>query len=711
MLFIASTDQGIAPSGTFATFNPRSNYMAASASGSINTCLIIAISALAACTSKPKMPETTTAPAVPAFDVAGMDTAAKPGNDFDLFANGTWKKNNPVPGTESRWGAFSILAKENLEVKVKSIIDTLMVGKDAPKGSTAQLVGDFYRSYMDTAKLEQLGAAPLKPWMDRIDALKDLTEQAALSGEYARLGLSTFVGLQADADMHNSRMNILYSGQDGLSLGERSYYEKTDSAMANVRKEFIQHVDKMFSLAGLSEQGAGQTILDFETGLAKLQLTNIQRRDPDIYQKITFADFAKLAPKYDLTGMAKAMGITTDSLLLEDKDYVAKASAYIAATPLPVLKTWMKWQLLDTYANVLTKALNEENFRFHGTVMSGTKEQKTRELRALRATDNLLGEPLGKLYAEKYFPPTSRKKVEDMIENVRTVYGEHIKALTWMSPETKQKALEKLSLFTTKIGYPDTWKDYSMVDIKPDALFQNTMNLIAWRSNDNLVRIGKPVDTKEWGMTPQTVNAYYNPSLNEVVFPAGILQPPFFNADADDAINYGGIIAVIGHELTHGFDDQGAKFDGHGNLVNWWSDADKANFDSLAQRMIKYYDTMEALPGVHVKGALTVGENIADLGGVTLAYAALQRSLEGKPEPAKIDGYTWQQRFFLGWAQVWRANITPEAARRLAELDPHSPAHIRINAVLGQFKPFQEAWCPDGEGSMLVPDSARVVIW
>jgi Predicted metalloendopeptidase len=258
---------------------------------------------------------------------------------------------------------------------------------------------------------------------------------------------------------------------------------------------------------------------------------------------------------------------------------------------------------------------------------------------------------VGKLYAEKYFPASSRKKVEDMIENVRTVYGEHIKALTWMSAATKEKAQEKLAAFTTKIGYPDTWKDYSMVDIRPDALLRNTMNLIEWRSNDNLRRVGKPVDPKEWGMTPQTVNAYYNPSLNEVVFPAGILQPPFFNPDADDAINYGGIIAVIGHELTHGFDDQGAKFDGQGNLVNWWTDADKANFDSLAQRMIAYYDALEVEPGVHVKGALTVGENIADLGGVTLAYAALERSLQGKPEPPLIDGYNWKQRFFLGWAQ------------------------------------------------------------
>lgn len=684
--------------------------MAANTKGALSSYLILALASLAACTSKPPMTETVK-PTAPAFDVAGMDTTVKPCDDFDRFANGTWKEKNPVPSTESRWGAFGILAKENLEVKLKGIIDTLMVGKDAPKGTTAQLVGDFYRSYMDTVKLEELGASPLKPWMDRIDALTDLKGMAALSGEYGRLGVSSFLGLYAQPDQHDSKMNTLYSDQGGLSLGERSYYEKSDSAMVNIRKEFVHHVDTMFILAGLADKDAGKSILAFETGLAKLQLNNIQRRDPGIYKKLSFTDYAKLSPGFDLTTLVEKLGVRTDSLLVEDRDYVKNASAYIAATPLATLKTWMKWHLLDTYANVLNKALNQENFRFTGTVMSGTKEQKARALRALRATDGLLGEPLGKLYAEKYFPPSSRKKVEDMIENVRAVYGERIRNLTWMSPETKEKALEKLSLFTTKIGYPDQWKDYSMVDIKPNALFRNTMNLIEWRSNDNLKRVGKPVDPKEWGMTPQTVNAYYNPSMNEVVFPAGILQPPFFNAQADDAINYGGIMAVIGHELTHGFDDQGARYDGHGNLKNWWTDADKANFDALAQRMVKYYDGMEAMPGVHIKGGLTVGENIADLGGVTLAYAALQRSMQGKPEPAKIDGFTWQQRFFLGWAQVWHTNIRPEAARRQVELDPHSPAHFRINAVLGQFKPFQEAWCPDGQGAMLVPDSQRVVIW
>jgi predicted metalloendopeptidase len=298
-----------------------------------------------------------------------------------------------------------------------------------------------------------------------------------------------------------------------------------------------------------------------------------------------------------------------------------------------------------------------------------------------------------------------------MIENVRKVYGQRIDALTWMSPETKRKAQEKLAAFTTKIGYPDTWKDYSMVDITPATLLQNTMNLRAWMVNDNLVRIGKPVDPKEWGMTPQTVNAYYNPSMNEVVFPAGILQPPFFNPAADDAINYGAIMTVIGHELTHGFDDQGAKFDAKGNLVNWWTEQDKKDFDALAQRLITYFDGVEAMPGMHIKGGLTVGENIADLGGLTLSYYALVRSMEGKPEPPPVDGFTWKQRFFLGYAQIWRGNITPEELRRRLEMDPHSPARWRINATLGQLKEFADVWCPGGQGAMLVPDSARVVIW
>ncbi|HEY0978368.1 MAG TPA: M13 family metallopeptidase, partial [Flavobacteriales bacterium] len=430
----------------------------------------------------------------------------------------------------------------------------------------------------------------------------------------------------------------------------------------------------------------------------------------EIYKAVPFVEYAKLS-KIDLVKWTDALGIKPDTLLLEDRAYLEKASAYVAGTPLATLRMWMKWNVLSTYAGSLNKAIEQEDFRFFRTVMAGTKQQRSRAERALRVTDGGLGEPIGKLYAAKYFPASSRKRVEEMIENVRTVYGERIDQLTWMSADTKKKAREKLATFTYKIGYPDTWKDYSMVDINPTTLVQNRMNLAAWASNDNLVRIGKPVDPKEWGMTPQTVNAYYNPLMNEVVFPAGILQPPFFNPAADDAVNYGGIITVIGHELTHGFDDQGAKFDPQGNLTDWWTAEDKTNFEKLSGGLISYFDGFEAMPGLHVKGGLTVGENIADLGGVTLSYYALVKSLAGKPEPAPIDGFTWKQRFFLGYAQIWRGNITDAELRRRIETDPHSPAHYRINGTLGQLKEFRDVWCPDGKGAMLVPDSSRVVIW
>lgn len=678
----------------------------------LTAALVIATALIAACTQHTMDQHQQEAPkGPPAFAASGMDTTARPCDDFDRFANGVWEQKNPVPSTESRWGSFNILDKENLEVKVRGIIDSLLAMKDLKKGSNEQLIADMYRSFMDTATIEKLGATPLKPWFDRIDAVGTVNDYLSLAGELGKVGVSTYIGYHADADVHNSRMNTLFSEQDGLSLRERSYYEKQDSAMVKIRAEFVKHVDTMFGLAGLAEKDAGKTVLAFETGLAKLQLTNIQRRNPDIYKPITFAAYVKLSPKVDLMRLTKGLGIAPDSLLMEDRDYIVKASALVAATPLPTLKLWMKWNLLSTYADGLNDAIAREDFHFTRTVMAGTKQQRSRPDRGLRVVNGLLGQPIGKIYAELYFPASSRKRVEDMIENIRTVYGERIDQLTWMSPETKAKAHEKLAAFTTKIGYPDTWKDYSMVDITPTTLVQNMMNLATWRSNDNLTRIGKPVDPKEWGMSPQTVNAYYNPSMNEVVFPAGILQPPFFNPNADDAINYGGIMTVIGHELTHGFDDEGAKYDAKGNLVDWWTAEDKKNFQALSGKLVAYFDGIEATPGTHIKGGLTVGENIADLGGVTLSYHALLRSMQGKPEPAPIDGFTWKQRFFLGYAQVWRGNITPQELRRRLEMDPHSPAHWRINATLGQLKEFSDVWCDGKPGAMIVPDSARVVIW
>lgn len=649
---------------------------------------------------------------VPAFDNSSVDRSIKPCHDFDGFANNGWKKAHPIPGTESRWGAFNVLDKENKEVRLKGIIHDIAGRSGLAKGTEEQQIADYYASFLDTVTIEKRGMAPLKDWISRIDRVQTLADWAALCGELQTLGVPTWAGFGVEADMKNSKVNVVYGGQDGLSLGERSYYERTDESTQNVRKEFVVHVNKMFALAGFPEQNPGKTILDFETQLALLQLTNVQLRDPvKTYNKVAFAELRTLAPEFDWNGFAGKQQISTDSLVLQDKPYVTNGAKLLKSTPLATLKTYTKFQLLSTFAGYLPKRLDDENFRFFATVMTGRKAQRPRVDRAIRSADGVLGMPLGKLFVNKYFPESSKQKVSQMIENVRTVYGERIDQLTWMSPETKAMAHKKLKAFTYKIGYPDNWKDYSAINIQRDKLVENIISATRFKHEEKIAKIGKPVDRTEWLMTPQTVNAYYNPLNNEIVFPAGILQPPFFNPDADDAINYGGIIAVIGHEFTHGFDDQGSQFDAEGNLQNWWTEADRKNFDGLAKRYIDYFSGLEPLPGFKINGALTIGENIADLGGLTLAYYALKKSFEGKPEPAPIDGFSWQQRFFLGWAQVWHMNITDAALRNQIQTDPHSPARYRVNGPMPHLQEFHDAWkCGEGD-AMVLPPAQRVVIW
>ncbi|MGN7819940.1 M13 family metallopeptidase [Chitinophaga sp. 22536] len=678
--------------------------------------LLAAMVTFAACNSNSSTQQHQEASAdttkVPAFNVADIDTAYKACDDFDNYANGNWKKNNPIPSTESRWGAFGILDKQNKEVRLKGIIAELTSKTDLKKGTEEQQIADYYTSFLDTATIEKRGITPLKPYLDKIEAIKTLADWAAVTGELQKIGVSSFTGFGAEADAKNSKMNILYQGQSGLSLGEKSYYEQQDSATKNVRDEFVKHVDKMFTLAGFPEQKPGTTILGLESQLAKIQLTNVALRDPvKTYNRAAFSELKTLAPDFDWDAFSQKQDIKTDTLVLQNKEYLTNASKLLKTTPIDVLKTYTKWQLLTSFAGYLPKAFDEENFHFFGTVMTGKKAQKTRAERAIRSTDAKLGMPLGKLFAKKYFPESSKEKVSKMIENVRSVYGERIDKLTWMSDSTKQMARKKLASFTYKIGYPDKWKDYSSIQVDKGTLLENAISAILYEHKENIDKIGKPVDKSEWGMTPQTVNAYYNPLNNEVVFPAGILQPPFYNANADDAINYGGIIAVIGHEFTHGFDDQGSQFDADGNLKNWWTKADRVNFDKLTKRYINYFSSMEVAPGLKIKGDLTIGENVADLGGLTLAYYALQKSFEGKEEPKPIDGFTWKQRFFLGWAQVWHGNITDAALRQQIQTDPHSPARARINGPLPHLKEFQDAWGCQPGNKMVLPEAERVVIW
>ncbi|WP_295128031.1 M13 family metallopeptidase [uncultured Chitinophaga sp.] len=674
----------------------------------VATTLVAGAAAFTGCAPK----QEAKAEAVPAFDTASLDRSIAPCEDFDAFANAGWKKSNPIPGTESRWGAFNVLDKENKEVRLKGIINEIVGKTDLKKGTEEQQIADYYKSFLDSATIEKRGVEPLKPYLDKIAAVTSLKEWAAVTGEMQKFGVPTVAGFGVEGDLKNSKINALYQGQDGLSLGERSYYERADESTENVRKEFVQHINKMFALAGWSDTTAGKTIFEFEKKVALLQLTNVELRDPvKTYNKAAFAELATLMPDYDWTGFATAQGIKSDSVIIQNKAYLSNLNKLLKATPLETLKTYSRWQLLTHFAGFLPKPLDDEDFRFFATVMRGTKAQRPRVDRAIRSTDGIMGMPLGKLFVKKYFPESSKEKVSEMIENVRTVYGERVDQLSWMGKETKEMAHKKLKAFTYKIGYPDKWKDYSSIDIQGDKLVENVINAALYKHNENIAKIGKDVDRKEWLMTPQTVNAYYNPLNNEIVFPAGILQPPFFNADADDAINYGGIIAVIGHEFTHGFDDQGSQFDAEGNLKNWWTEEDRKRFDTLAGKYINYFSGIEVLPGFKVNGALTIGENIADLGGLTLAYYALKKSLEGKAEPPLVDGYNWKQRFFLGWAQVWHANITEAALRNQIQTDPHSPARERINGPLPHLKEFSEAWgCKPGD-KMVLGDSARVVIW
>ena len=645
---------------------------------------------------------------VPAFDISGIDSTIKPCADFDGFANGNWKKHNPVPSTEGSWGSFEVLDKENREVKIKGIINELLSQENLKKGSEAQLITGYYRSYLDTVTLAKRGITPIIPLSEKIVAAKSNMDLIALAGELARLNISGPFEVYVNADDRNSTMNAIFMGQGGLSMRDRNYYENKDSAMVKIRAEFVKHVDKMFSMAGWNEKAPGQTILDFETKLALIQLKNFEMRDPvKIYNKIPFSELQKLAAGINWADYYKNYGLHADTVIVQDKNYLKNLGLLIKSTPVETLKTYFRWRLLTNFANVLPSQFNKESFHFFSTVMFGVKTQRPREERAVMSVNYRLGMPLGKLYVAKYFPESSKKKVSEMIENVRSVYRERIDKLTWMSAPTKEKAKKKLAAFTWKIGYPDTWKDYSSIDIQPDKLIENSMNITLWEHNDMISKAGKPVDKKEWGMSPQTINAYNNPTNNEIVFPAAILQPPFFNPDADDAINYGAIIGVIGHEMTHGFDDQGAQYDGNGNLSNWWTPEDSKNFISLGKKLEEYFSSIEVTKGFKINGKLTLGENIADLGGLTLGYYALEKSLEGKKKPEPIDGFTYQQRFFLGWAQVWRENMTNESLINQVQTNEHSPARWRINATLPLMKEFSDAFgC-----KCTVADSLKIVIW
>lgn len=651
----------------------------------------------------------------PAFDMNNMDKSIKPQDDFYMFVNGTWLKKTPIPPEESRWGSFNMLIEKNNGALREVAERAAKTAADPSAGAEIQKVGNYYASGMDEKTIDAAKAKPLDEEFKRIDAIKDRNDLLKEIARFHSMGVSAFFGFTSGQDDKNSAMVIGQAFQGGLGMPDRDYYTKEDDASKKLREQYVAHVTKMLTLLGESATVAAdhaKKIMAIETSLAVPARTRVELRDPQKnYNKMTQADLQQLTPDWKWADYFKEINLTEPGdINVGQPDFFKAANGVFMKTSIDDWKTYLRWHLLHETAPELSSDFVAENFKFFGTTLTGAKQLKPRWKRVVTATDGEMGEALGKLYVADNFPPESKARMIELVKNVQEAMGDAIKNCAWMDDATKTEALKKLAAFTVKIGYPDKWRDYSALKIDRGPYVLNTLRAETFEVDRELKKVGKPVDRSEWGMSPPTVNAYYNPNLNEIVFPAGILQPPFFNAKADDAINYGGIGAVIAHEVTHGFDDQGRQFDATGNLRDWWSADSAAKYKERAAKIVAQYAEYEPLPGLHINGELTQGENIADDGGVKIAFAALQKALAGKPQE-KIDGFTPEQRFFMGWAQVWRANIRDEALKLRLNTDPHSPTKYRCNGPLSNTPEFQKAFnLPDGSPMVRPPDK-RVTIW
>jgi putative endopeptidase len=655
-------------------------------------------------------------------NVADLDTSVSCGKDFFQYANGGWCKANPIPADQSRWASFSILSEDNKknlktiaeEFAAKRATEGSASKEGAIKGSPEQLIGDFYYSAMDTASIEKMGASPVKPDMDAIEKITDMKGLLAMVAKMQLESSGPMFNFGASQDPKNSEVTVPQIYQGGIGLPDRDYYLQDNKK--NIRDEYVKYITNIFKLYGVKEADAAKnavTIMRIETDLAKASMTRVEQRDPyKTYHKVTIADLNAITPSINWGDMMNALHITGkyDYLVLGQPDFLKELEHQLKTTSIADWKVYLKWNILSSAAPYLSNDFVMESFHFNNQVMSGQKQIQDRWKRMISMTDRNIGDALGQLYVAKYFPPDAKKKADELVSNLMAVYKERIQKLDWMSPETKQKAVEKLESFTRKIGYPDKWKKYEGLDVNRNDFFRNVVNATIWNNMDQLDKVGKPVDRTLWGMTPPTVNAYYNPQNNEIVFPAGILQPPFFNKDADDAVNYGGIGAVIGHEMTHGFDDQGRNYDSKGNLTNWWTSEDSAKFVAKAKKVIEQFNGYVVNDSLHVNGELTLGENIADLGGISIAYEAFKRTAEGKSNE-KIDGFTPDQRFFLGFARIWASNIRPEAAAQRIVVDPHSPSQYRVNGPLSNLPEFYNAFSIKQGDYLYRTEDGRAKIW
>jgi putative endopeptidase len=675
---------------------------------------ILLAAALAAAPLLAQQPPANSA-TVHGIDPKNIDKAVSPATDFYKFAEGGWLAANPVPAEYSRWGSFNELLEKNMR-DLHTILEEAAANTSGSRTANVQKIGDFYASAMDSASAEQEGAKPLAGEFSRIAAI---ASPAEIPAEVARLHVylaNPVFGFYVNQDAKNSTQVIAQIRQGGLGLPDRDYYTKEDDHSREIRTQYLGHIQKLLELAGdnaATAEADAKTVMAIETRLAKASMTRVEQRDPNAtYHRMSISDLADLAPGFGWKSYFSEIGKSSPGPInVEQPGFFKEVSAMMNDVPLADWKTYLRWHVVNAAAPWLSSAFVAENFHFRGEVLTGAKQIQPRWKRAIRATDRNLGEALGMQYVKRFFPPAAKARALVMVENLRTAFRDRLKTRAWMSDDTKAKALDKLASFRVKIGYPEKWRDYSALTIEKGPFLANLMRASEFEFKHDLDEIGQPVDRTKWGMTPPTVNAYYNPQLNEIVFPAGILQPPFFDPEADDAVNYGGMGAVIGHEMTHGFDDEGNKFDADGNLKDWWKPIDRIAFDSRAHLLEQQYSECVVVDTIHENGKLTLGENIADLGGLTIAYAALLKSEEGKPVPPSIDGFTPGQRFFLAWAQIWRANYRDQELRRLVILDPHAVSPLRVNCPLSDMPEFQQAFGLKTGDAMVRSEMLRASIW
>ncbi|MGB5647390.1 M13 family metallopeptidase [Muriicola sp.] len=668
--------------------------------------LFFSLLAIAACKQEEKEEKPLTSGILTEY----MDTSVKPGDNFTQYVNGTWVKNTPIPDDKASYGVGYIVYEES-EDNVKKIIEESASG-DFAQGSDEQKVGDLYESYMNLEKRNSLGAAPLKAELEKIDAIASYDDLATYFGYANKVSINVPLGLFVYQDFKDPTIYTIYTWQSGLGLPDRDYYLKEDDRSKEIRAKYLEHMAKMFDLGGVANgEAAAKTVMGLETKLAEKQMEKEKTRDlVSLYNMFPVDTLKNIMPSFNWTAFLAEAGMEKQEKLgVLMLDYSKALDKIITETDLATWKTYLKWSAIDANASILNEAMDQQNWEFYSKELRGTKEQRPLWRRAVSAVNGTMGEVVGKVYVKKHFPPEAKERMEALVQNLLKAYEVSINELDWMSDETKKEALDKLSKFTPKIGYPDKWKEYDF-EIKPEDLFGNISRSRMYEYNRELAKLGQPIDKDEWGMTPQTVNAYYNPTLNEIVFPAAILQPPFFDLNADDAVNYGAIGAVIGHEIGHGFDDSGSTFDGDGAMRNWWTDADKEEFKKRTGALVEQYNSYEVLPDLNINGEFTLGENIGDLGGLSIALKAYNMSLDGAEGPV-MDGFTGEQRVFIGYAQAWRNKARDESIRVQINTDPHSPADFRVNGIVRNVPEFYTAFnIQEGDSLYLAPEK-RVKIW